>query len=538
MVGSSHELGIRCHWGRFWQEEFGMKDSLPQALYRAEQTRELDRLAIAGSPGEPGIAGFELMQRAAGATFNLLLDLRRTLCSADAAPADFRVAVFCGAGNNGGDGYVVAGLAREAGFAVTVYALAAPSKLTGDALLAYQWAEKEGVPVNLWAPDTHWRADLVVDALLGTGLKGSVRAGYATAIAAINQHASPVLAVDIPSGLCSDTGQVLGAAVEATHTVTFIGCKQGLLTGQGPAYTGQLHFTELSVPKAVYQHVPPSAIRLSRAGLQGVLPPRRATDHKGKFGHLLVVGGNHGMAGAAVMAAEAALYCGAGKVTVATRPEHAAVIHSRSPQLMVAATDDPAEIEPVFADKQIIVIGPGLGQDAWAKGLLQRVLALPKFRVIDADGLNLLTDLQLLERGEGLILTPHPGEAAHLLGASVAEVQEDRFRAVRQLSRASMATVVLKGAGTLIADPEETTALCSAGNPGMGIAGMGDLLSGVIGALAVQGVTPGEAARYGVWAHATAADRLARSVGERGLQARELLPHIRAVINGRPDWRA
>ena len=505
--------------------------SLPQQLYTADQVRQLDRLAIAGVADHPGIKGFELMGRAADAAFSRLLQY----CPQLNHRASLQV--FCGAGNNGGDGYLVAALASERNIPVSVTALKNPDELTGDARKAFEYCSSKGVSIVLWRDDSAVTGEVLVDAMLGTGLNGEVRGDYKQAIEALNGSGSPVLAVDIPSGLCADTGAVLGTAVQAELTVTFIGTKQGLLTGEGPQLCGALHFTDLDVPAVVYNPIKPSSVRLDESVLRNLLAPRKRTAHKGDYGHVLIIGGNHGMPGAVIMAAEAAISCGAGKVTVATRAEHLLALAIRRPEVMAAGVNSRAELQSLLHkkllhDKTIIVAGPGIGTDPWAFDLVDEALNADVPVVLDADALNLLSEHPQLRRKRKfpMILTPHPGEAARLLQTDTRSVQKDRFTAVASLSETYNACVVLKGAGSLI-QHEQQTSLCSVGNPGMAVAGMGDVLSGVIGALLAQGSDVYDAARLGVWLHASGADTLAQQQGETGLLATDTIPFIRQQLN-------
>lgn len=500
--------------------------SLPQELYTAEQVRQLDRYAIDGVADHPGMDSFALMRRAASAAWTEILKRWPELYEGA------RLQVFCGAGNNGGDGYLIAALAAEQYVPVSVLALKDPASLQGDALQAFQHCQGKKVEINKWSASLEINGDILVDAMLGTGLSGNVRGDFHTAIETINQAGLPVVAVDIPSGLCADTGAVLGIAVKAELTVTFIGMKQGLLTGRGPAFTGRVRYAGLDVPEVVFQQEPPVSRRLSRKGLSGLLKPRRRDAHKGDNGHVLVLGGNHGMPGAVIIAAEAAIHCGAGKVTVATRAEHVTALVIRRPEVMAFGVSGKEGLVPLLAGKSVIVAGPGLGTDSWAFELLDLALSTELPVVLDADALNLLAGHPRLRRARKfpMILTPHPGEAARLLTTDTGTVQKNRMDAAAQLAKIYRACIVLKGAGTLIQDGQ-TLSICSAGNPGMAVAGMGDVLSGVVGALIAQGVPAADAARSGVWLHARGADILVAQQGERGLLATEIIPFIRQQLN-------
>jgi NAD(P)H-hydrate epimerase len=377
--------------------------------------------------------------------------------------------------------------------------------------------------------------DVIVDALFGTGLDRDIDGEVATVIEAVNACRAPVLAVDIPSGLHADTGRVLGHAVRAAATVSFIGLKQGLLTGQGPACCGSLVFDDLQLPADVYNGVPIAARRIDYAGLVAAtdhpLCPRSRSAHKGDFGHVLVIGGDQGMAGAVRMAAEAAARVGAGLVSVATRPEHAVQVSAVRPELMVHGILSAAALTPLLARATAFALGPGLGQQDWGRDCLARVLdvamaaALPL--VVDADGLNLLARDPC--RYDHWVLTPHPGEAARLLGIATAEVQADRFAAAQAIQQRYGGVCVLKGAGTLVQGAVDCW-VCSDGNPGMAGGGMGDVLTGVIAGLLAQGLALVDAAMMAVCVHGHAADIVTRE-GERGMLAMDLMPVLRCLVN-------
>ena len=493
---------------------------LPGALYTAEQSRALDRTAIE----QFGIPGFRLMQRAGHAAFVELLAHW---------PKARRLTVACGGGNNGGDGLIIAGLARQQGIEVQVLVVSDSfeAQLNGEALAAWQWAQAVGVAPMHWQPGMELQGEVLVDALLGTGLSGPVRGDVAELIRQFNRSSRPVLAVDIPSGLCADTGRVLGVAVRADLTLSFIALKQGLLTHEGVDHCGQVLFDSLMLPEEVYEEVPLSAFRTDRDDLAKLLPPRSRSAHKGMFGHVMVIGGDHGMGGAALMAAEAAARSGAGLVSLATRPEHVTAALTRAPEVMVAGVNSGQDLQPLLERPDVLVVGPGLGQSAWADQLLQQALNSGLPLVLDADALNLLQHKSHAGFGDrDWVLTPHPGEAARLLGRDTVEVQQDRFQAVRDLQQCLGGTVVLKGAGSLSFDGDAMH-LCNAGNPGMACGGMGDVLSGIIGALRAQRLSAVDAARAGVFAHARAADLCAADQGERGLLATDLITRVRRVLS-------
>ena len=482
-------------------------------LYSVAQVRELDRRAITVA----GIPGYELMRRAGRVVFDRLRQRW---------PQSARLAVFCGAGNNAGDGYVIARLAHESNMPVCVYYLSEPAGLTGDAQRAWRDADELGVPVRQFTAGMSLDADIIVDALLGTGIQRNPEGDWQAAIGCMNACSQPVVSVDVPSGIHADTGRVMGTAVHACMTVTFIGMKKGLFTADAPDYCGDVVFDDLGVPDDVHRQVA-SEGRLLSDTVRSNLHPRPRTAHKGDNGHVLVMGGNNGMAGSVILAGQAALRAGAGLVSIATRPQHLAAAVAAQPELMVHGVNKRSDLNPLFEKATVVVTGPGLGQDEWALSLLGAVLERNMPAVIDADALNLLAREPC--RGENRVLTPHPAEAARLLGVSTQEIMADRYEAVKLLQRKYAGIVLLKGAGTLIAGPE--IRVCAGGNPGMATAGMGDALSGVIGALMAQGLAMMHAVELGVWVHAGAADIQAQAKGERGMLAGDLLPSIRQLVN-------
>jgi NAD(P)H-hydrate epimerase len=471
-------------------------------LYRAEQVGELDRRAIVGHGEDHGIEGFELMQRAGSAVFRAIRARY---------PEAKSLVACCGGGNNGGDGYVVASLAKNAGMEARVIALKNPEKLSGDARRAADAWLDAGGPVS--EPDGEIETEVIVDALLGTGLDREVRDDYAALIESINRSSAPVVAADVPSGLHADTGMPLGTAVRADVTVSFIGRKRGLETGRAADFTGTLLFDDLDVPESVYHDLEPDARRLSPASLARALPPRSRAAHKGALGHVLVFGGDYNMPGAVLLAARAALTSGSGLVSVATRREHSLALAGSLPEAMWADGENGDTLDALVARADVIALGPGLGTSGWSRSVWKRLLQCDLPVVLDADGLNLLVD-DGFER-ENWILTPHPGEAGRLLQVSTADVQRDRFAAVRELAKRYRAVVVLKGAGSLVADPAGQVALCPFGNPAMATAGMGDALTGIIASLVGQGDQSNGllfgAACAGVVVHALAGDRAADS---------------------------
>jgi hydroxyethylthiazole kinase-like uncharacterized protein yjeF len=488
--------------------------SLSAGIYSAAQVRTLDRRAI----DEFGVPGYELMTRAGHATLNALRA---------AWPAARSIAVLCGPGNNGGDGYVVARIARAQGLRAVVVPLGDPGTMQGDALHAFDDFIAAGGVVSPWQPHLLQNIDVVVDALFGTGLTRAVEGRAATLIDAINSAQRPVVAVDIPSGLHTDSGAVLAVATRADLTVTFIGRKAGFYLGAGPEQVGRLVFDDLAVPAGTYTGVPALACLIDADLVSRALPRRERTAHKGRHGHVLVIGGAPGMSGAARLAGEAALRAGAGLVTVAVHPFSIAALAGR-PELMSVAIGTFDDLAHALERATVIALGPGLGQSPWAMEVMASALAAGKPLVVDADALNLLAMNPL--RRDDWILTPHPGEAARLLGMSTATVQQDRLFAAAALQDRYGGTIVLKGAGTIVQTSADGAWLCDRGNPGMAVAGMGDVLTGAVAGIAAQCSNFALAACAGVHVHATAGDAAA-TAGERGMLAMDVIDRMRAQVN-------
>jgi NAD(P)H-hydrate epimerase len=478
-------------------------------LYSAAQVRELDRRAIA----ELGVPGYVLMQRAACAAYGAM----RVRW-----PDAHRVAVLCGPGNNGGDGYEIARLARADGLTVDLLQVG-PIATTGDAVTARQAWLDSGGEVREWSANAVLSAaDVVVDAIFGIGITRDVVGDARAAIEAVNARRPDqrVLAIDVPSGLDSDRGVVHGAAIRADLTVSFIGRKQGLYTAQGPDHAGDRAFDALGLEPSFLQSATHASQLLDAEDLRAALPRRRRSAHKGQHGHVLLVGGERGMAGAILLAARAALRAGAGLITVATRAEHAAALTAAQPEVMVRGVERAADLSFLMRQADVLAMGPGLGTGSWGQALWQASLDFSGPLLMDADALNLLAAGPVKTCASHLVLTPHPGEAARLLGTSIASVQSDRFAAVRDLSERFAAVTVLKGVGSLVCG--SGIAICPYGNPGMGVGGMGDVLTGVAAAFLAQGLAPETAVQSAVLVHALAGDRAATR-GERGLSPSDLI---------------
>jgi NAD(P)H-hydrate epimerase len=489
-------------------------EQLPYALYRANQVREFDRIAIEACD----IPGAELMERAGSRAYHYLQQRWPNLSE---------IVVVCGMGNNGGDGYVVARLASQAGLRVRVLQLGDALQLKGDALIMAESWTALGHPIETF--EDIGNPDLIVDAILGTGLERDVIGDWAAAIEKINRHQAQVFAIDIPSGLHADTGRIMGCAIEAAATISFIGLKQGMFTGQGPDCCGEILFDALEIPPRVYAHQRLACKRIDWHKRSALAPTRRRSAHKGNFGHLLVIAGDRGYSGAARLAAEAAARSGAGLVTLATHPEHAHCLNLGRPELMVRGVSEAQEIEPLLQRVDALALGPGLGRNRWGETLYRAALNAKLPVVVDADGLYWLA--QQPQQCGNWILTPHPGEASRLLECDTTRIENDRFKAAEEIQQRFGGVVILKGAGTLICDGSaQPTSLCSDGNPGMATGGCGDVLSGILGAFMAQGYVNREAAELGVCLHAAAGDRAALK-GEIGLLAGDLLPEIRTLLN-------
>ena len=489
-------------------------DPLPAEVYSAASVRAMDRHAIERA----GIAGYALMQRAGSAAFNAL---RRHW------PQTSSLVVLCGAGNNAGDGYVLARLARAAGLDLRVMALSDPLRLKGDAATAYAAFAADGGRAADFDEDSLEGCALVVDALLGTGIDRPVEDEYLECIEGANRAGLPVLALDIPSGLDADTGLPRGAAIRANRTLAFIALKSGLYLGEAPEYVGVLELANLGIPADVRGAETPVMRRMDGRLAAAALPARRRTAHKGDHGRVLIVGG-FAMAGAARLAGEAALRTGAGLVTVATSEGSVDPIVADRPELIARAIDFGEDSARLFANSSAIAIGPGLGTGRTARRAFDAAVSAGRPLVVDADALSFLAAQP--RKRDDWVLTPHPGEAARLLGAHTSAVQVDRLGAVREIAKRFGGNCVLKGAHTLVQGPDSLPWVCDRGNPGMATAGSGDVLTGIIAALLAGGCEPALAAAAGVLLHAEAGDRASRR-GVRGMIAGDLIAELQGVVN-------
>jgi NAD(P)H-hydrate epimerase len=511
----------------------------PLRLVSAAEMQAMDRMAIA----EWGIPGRVLMECAGrGATRVLLERFPGALRQ--------RVGILAGRGNNGGDGFVIARCLAALGGKPTVFLLAEPDRISGDAGANLELVRRLGIPVIVAADAASVEAcrprmshmQLWVDALFGTGLNAAIHGVARRAIETVNGFDRPVLAVDIASGIHCDTGQVCGVAIRAAATATFAFAKPGHLLYPGAAHSGEVTVVEIGIPAPAAAAVPSTLRLLTPDAVGGMLPPRQEGDHKGRTGHVLVVAGAAGKSGAAALASLAALRAGAGLVTLAVPRSIQAVVAGLCPEAMTLGLPESGQGEtaieamPVIleaaAGKRCVAIGPGLGMAAGTVTLvhhLLRQLALPV--VLDADGLNALArDPGLLrQRPAATVLTPHPGEMARLTGKPPAAVQADRIGSARSLARDGAAVVVLKGATTVVAGSGGLVSLNPTGNPGMASGGMGDVLTGVVAGLIAQQMPVEAAACAGVFLHGAAADLLAERRGPQGYLAGEVgqsLPEV------------
>lgn len=457
-------------------------DLVSPPLFMAADIREIDRLWAA----HPATS---LMERAGAAAAELAGML--------ASESGEAVAVLAGPGNNGGDALVAARLLAAQGSRVVVVSRADPARLPPDAAKARAaWRTTGGILLADIPPSQ--RFGLVIDGLFGVGLQRDITGEEAQWIERANAMDCPRLALDVPSGLDSDSGRIRGCALRADHTLTYLGLKPGLLTADGPDCAGELHLDTLGVDPASLPVTP--GIALTQLEKRHRLPARARNSHKGQFGHIGIIGGSSGMVGACLIAGRAALQQGAGSVTLGVLDERIAVDYGE-PRLMFAVPES-----LVNADLDVLVVGPGLGQGPRAHALLQTALAVSCPLVLDADALNLLASdpglaSQAARRTPPLLLTPHPGEAARLLGTRSSDVQASRIEAAQRLSAQYHAHVALKGAGTVIAHPDGRYAINTSGGPWLAQAGSGDRLTGMVAALLGQGMAADDALQASVWLH-------------------------------------
>ena len=481
------------------------------------------------------IPSYELMDRAG----NSLLEFIQ-----NQYPQANNFLVVTGPGNNAGDGFEIARLLNQKGHQVRLRFVSKSStpedyikSIKADAKIALTKLLNTQTSIAAFTVEDCISVDLIIDGILGSGIQPPARDEFLTAIQTVNEAKQPVLSIDIPSGLNADTGSEIGCAITANTTLSFIGIKPGQVTAAGKHCCGVLYLDELSVgidSSQLKQQRQLVSLKSELANVDPCLLSRNANSHKGSHGRTLVIGGNHGMGGAALLTASAAYRCGSGAVMMITRSENIFAALEQNPEIMAIASDDLADSESIeialetFETATSIVIGPGLGNDQWAKFWLEEALSRELPTVVDADALRLAKQLgfSLSET----IITPHPGEAKALLGNYPKEIQQDRYNVAIALQEVTDAHVVLKGAGTLITDPERITKVCRYGNSGMATAGMGDVLAGIIGSLLSQGFSKSAAATLGTLIHSLSGDRAASNLPI-GLIASDLLVHIRKIRN-------
>lgn len=499
---------------------FPLDSQIHNNLYSAKTVREIDQAAIK----KMNNGAIKLMNRAGTAAFEELIE-------AFGQPS--LITVFCGSGNNAGDGYILAGRAAQRLIPVQVVELGNAKNFSEQTQQAREYAEQNKVKFCALTDSLVLDQGIIVDSLLGTGANGSLKDAYAQAVDQINQSGLPVLAMDIATGLNADTGAVSDRAIKADITVTFVGAKAGLFTGRGPSISGEVIYHSLDIADEIYEEFTPQAQLMDVYDLLEMLPQFDGDEYKNQRGHCMIIGGDHGYGGAASLAAEASLKVGSGLTSVATQPEHISAILARCPEIMACGVTSGQQLEPLLEKPSVLVVGPGLGRSPWSEQLLQKAVATGLPMVLDADALNILADERVVrqDKAQRWVLTPHMGEAARLLGVSVEDIQADRFAAVLKIQEKYNAVVLLKGPGTLISSQDQSFKLCPYGNPAMATAGMGDILSGIIGGLLAQGLDRQQATELGCCLHSAAADELVSTSGYRGVTATDILPWVKKLLN-------
>ena len=484
-------------------------------VFLTEHIRAIEQWALAQNPPPP------LMERAGLATAELV---RRV--AGDRAK---RIVVLAGPGNNGGDALIAARHLKRWWFDVQVVFAGKAAELKADAKAAFDaWAAAGGTVSNKIPADYGWQ--LAIDGLFGIGLQRELDDQHADLVEQLNQSSNPVIAIDVPSGIDADSGQVMGVAVRADHTITFLGLKAGLHTLDGPDHAGEIHLESLGADEAPLPDG--HGYLIGDEVIASALPARPLNSHKGRYGDVVIIGGANGMVGAALLAGRAALKLGAGRVLVGMLGNGPAVDFAQ-PDVMIRSVEELLERQGSGA----IVVGPGLGQSDVARHVLSRAMTVDAPMVLDADALNLLAESSELKaivhgRDRATLLTPHPAEAARLLTVETDWIQNDRIAAAQQIASEFEACVVIKGCGSVCAFPEGTWCINTSGNPGMATAGMGDVLAGILGALLGQGATAHNALLAGIHVHGLAADELiANGIGPVGLTASETIDAARSAWN-------
>ncbi len=509
-------------------------------IISAEQMQQIDKDAIQGH----GIPGLLLMERAGERCAEFL--------QAEFSAETSKVAlVVAGKGNNGGDGYVVARILHTNGWNVSVIVLASHDKISGDAAVNLGLLP-QAVGLTFFTDDrslglhlkSQAESTVIVDAIFGTGLKNEVTGIYRQAIEAVNRSGRPVLSVDIPSGVNGSTGEILGAAVKANFTVTFACAKLGHVLYPGAAYVGSLKVTDIGIPAEIIERERGCEF-VNAAEARCILRYRDPSTHKGSFGHCLIIAGSTGHTGAAALAAAGALRGGAGLVTLAVPASLNAIFEIKTTEVMTLPLPDGGEgylgddaftdISAALVSRNVIALGPGISrQQKSAKLVLRLVREINLPMVIDADGLNAISEdcSVLLEKASpAMILTPHPGEMARLVGLTVSQVEADRIGVASRFAQQYRVYMVLKGARSVIASPDGEISINGSGNPGMATGGMGDVLTGLISALLCQGYPPFDACRLGVFVHGYSADLVAKDKGEIGMTATDVVERLPYAYN-------
>ena len=482
-------------------------------VFSRQQIQALESSAIE----QHGLKSYDLMQRAGKAAFMFIREHY---------PNAKRILVIAGGGNNAGDGYILARLLHNADIECYTMPVVPITKLRGDAMRAQNdYAIHDGRDIDY--SEVLPECDLIVDALFGTGLARPIENEFADIVNAINRTPTPVLSLDIPSGLSTETGNPMGPTVYANSTLSFIGLKSGLITGESQNYTGEIGVDSLGLPDAFINDAEKLGITLSEAMPSRLLPARKQSGYKNLYGHVLVIGGNIGYPNAARLAGEAAARTGAGLVSVACHPDNVAAIASGCGSLMVKGIHEPRDLGDLMNKTDVIIIGPGLGQDKWAQKVFARAIESQKPLVVDADALRLLSNNP--SKCNHWILTPHPGEAAQLLACNTEEIQLNRVSSALAIQEQYSGIAVLKGSGTLTCHDQHVS-FCTSGNVSLATGGSGDVLTGIIASLVAQGISLNNAANCGVMLHGLAADTISKH-GTRGILAEDLFPAIYKLVN-------
>ena len=493
---------------------------LSKKIFSTQKISLIERSAIIEKKGND----LSLMKKAARFSWN---EIRKKY------PSSKKWLILCGIGNNAGDGMMLASIALKSNVDVTICYFFPDKIFNGCA------AEIHGELESLASQNTfkiihHFNesilndADLIIDAIFGIGINRPIDNLTKSKINLINNQDSPIVSLDIPSGVHPDSGQIMGAAIKATMTITFISHKLCFYLGEGKNLSGVIKCSHLNISQRHFSRVTEDMKIINESYTQNKLLRRKSDTHKGDYGHVLIVGGGPGMHGAALLSGESSLRGGAGKVTIFMHESHRSLINKARPELMLIFSNEGINIESILSKVDVVAIGPGLGLDDWARSVFKHVIKSNKPLVVDADALNILSEKNF--KREDWVLTPHPGEAAKLLSKSSVEIQENRFLSLDKLKDNYGGTIVLKGNNTLIGNKDYVTNICTQGNPGMASAGMGDVLTGLIAAMMSQGYSQFEAASVGVEAHARAGDIAARR-GERGLIAGDVINEIRGCVN-------